>query len=513
MKRRRVDDQVREGATTTYVNLSTAALIEHSLSRREGQLSERGALVVRTGKRTGRSPKDKFIVCTPETSGKIWWGSVNRPFDPKDFEALLERVMNYLRGKELFVQDCFVGADPKYRLSLRVITELAWHNLFARQLFIRPRKEDLENFCPDLLLLSAPNFFADPERDKTHSEVFIILHLTEGIILIGGTAYAGEIKKAVFTVMNFLLPERGVLPMHCAANMGQDGDVALFFGLSGTGKTSLSADPKRRLIGDDEHGWSEEGIFNMEGGCYAKCIRLSPIHEPLIWSAIRFGAIIENVVMDERTRKIDFDDDSVTENTRAAYPLDHIADAIFPSLGDHPRHLFFLTCDAFGVLPPIARLTPDQAMQMFLLGYTAKVAGTETGVKEPQATFSPCFGAPFLPRPPYVYAEMLKERLERFRANVWLVNTGWTGGPYGIGYRFPIHMTRAIIEAALKGRLDGVPYRKDPVFELLVPKECPGIDPHLLNPRYTWKDKSAYDAQSRKLAGMWASQLCHMERA
>lgn len=488
-------------------NLGTAQLIEYSLSQQEGMLASGGALVVRTGQHTGRSPQDKFVVRDPNTEDKIWWGSVNQPFEPEKFDALYKRVLAYLQDKRLFVQDCFVGADERYRVPIRVITQYAWHNLFARQLFVRPDWTRTQEHKPEFVVISVTGFQADPEIDGTRSEAFIIVNLTRRVILIGGTGYAGEIKKSIFTIMNYLLPEQGVLSMHCAANMGDEGDVALFFGLSGTGKTSLSADPERHLIGDDEHGWSDEGIFNFEGGCYAKCIRLSKENEPQIWNAIRFGAVVENVVVDMQTRLLDFDDDSITENTRAAYPLTFIDNALIPSVAGHPKNIFFLTCDAFGVLPPIARLTEEQAMEQFLLGYTAKVAGTERGITEPQATFSTCFGAPFLPLPPRVYANLLGERLRKHKAQVWLVNTGWTGGPYGVGQRISIPYTRAMVRAALRGDLDGIEYRKDPVFGLHVPKVCPDVPSEILDPRQTWQNKEAYDEQARKLKAMWDEQI------
>lgn len=489
-----------------YWNLTPSALVEHAIRKGEGILAANGALVVTTGRHTGRSPKDKFIVRTPEVEQKIWWGLVNQPFEPERFDSLYQRVLTYLEGKELFVQDCFAGADERYRLPIRVITQYAWHSLFARQLFVHPQNGVTSVHKPQFAVLCVPGFQAEPERDGTRSETFILLNFSRRLILIGGTEYAGEIKKSIFTVMNFLMPEQGVCPMHCAANMGEQGDTVLFFGLSGTGKTSLSADVERRLIGDDEHVWSDDGIFNIEGGCYAKCIRLSKENEPQIWNAIRFGAVLENVVIDQNTRELDFNDDSLTENTRAAYPLEFIEGAVTPSLGGHPRHLFFLTCDAFGVLPPIARLTTEQAMQQFLLGYTAKVAGTERGVTEPQATFSTCFGAPFLPLPPKRYADLLGERIKRHKAQVWLVNTGWSGGAYGIGQRIQIQYTRAMIRAALRGQLNEVEYRVDPVFRLQVPQTCPGVPPELFNPRATWKDGAAYDLQARKLAAMWEEQ-------
>ncbi len=488
-------------------NLGTAQLVEYSLSQQEGILASGGALVVRTGQHTGRSPKDKFVVRDSHTEDEIWWGSVNQPFEPERFDALYKRVLAYLQDKRLFVQDCFVGADERYRIPIRVITQYAWHNLFARQLFVRPDWTQTHEHKPEFVVISAAGFQADPEIDGTRSEACIVVDFTQRVILIGGTGYAGEIKKSIFTIMNYLLPQQGVLSMHCAANMGDGGDVALFFGLSGTGKTSLSADPERHLIGDDEHGWSDDGIFNFEGGCYAKCIRLSRENEPQIWNAIRFGAVVENVVVDMQTRLLDFDDDSITENTRAAYPLAFIDNAVIPSVAGHPKNIFFLTCDAFGVLPPISRLTEEQAMEQFLLGYTAKVAGTERGITEPEATFSTCFGAPFLPLPPKVYANLLGERLRRHKAQVWLVNTGWTGGSYGVGSRISIPYTRAMVRAAIRGELDNVEYRLDPIFGLHVPKVCPGVPSEILDPRQTWQNKEAYDEQAHKLRAMWDSQM------
>ncbi len=488
-------------------NLGTAQLLEYALSQREGVLATGGALVVRTGQHTGRSPKDKFVVRDAAVEDKIWWGTVNQPFEPERFDALYRRVLAYLQDKRVFVQDCYAGADERYRILIRVVTQYAWHNLFARQLFVRPDWTKTGDHKPEFVIVSAPGFHSDPEIDGTRSDAFIIVNFTRRIILIGGTEYAGEVKKSVFTIMNYLLPEQGVLSMHCAANMGEKGDVALFFGLSGTGKTSLSADPERRLIGDDEHGWSDDGIFNFEGGCFAKCIRLSHETEPQIWNAIRFGAVLENVAIDMQTRLLDFNDASLTENTRAAYPLAFIDNAVMPSVAGHPQNVFFLTCDAFGVLPPISRLTEEQAMEQFLLGYTAKVAGTETGVTEPQATFSTCFGAPFLPLQPRVYANLLGDRLRKHRAQVWLVNTGWTGGPYGVVHRISIPYTRAMVRAALNGDLDGVEYRLDPVFDLQVPRVCPGVPAEVLDPRQTWQDREAYDRQARRLRAMWDEQM------
>lgn len=494
-------------ANPLHHDLSVASLVEQAILNGEAQLASNGALVARTGQYTGRSPKDKFVVRRAEYESLIDWGAVNQPMSPEAFDRLLLRVSAYLSNRPLYVQDCYAGADPRYRLSVRVITEQAWHNLFAKQLFIRPHCDEQARFKPNFTVLHAPGFKTDPKVDGTRSEVVVALDFTRRIVLIAGTAYAGEIKKSIFTVMNFLLPLQGVFPMHCSANVGAAGDVALFFGLSGTGKTSLSADPERRLIGDDEHGWSDAGVFNFEGGCYAKCIRLSREHEPQIWDAIRFGSVVENVVVDPVTREPNYDDATITENTRAAYPLDYIDGAALPSVGAHPSHIFFLAADAFGVLPPISRLSIEQAMDMFLLGYTAKVAGTERGVKDPEATFSACFGAPFLPMPPARYGQMLAEKLSQHKAQVWLVNTGWTGGAFGVGQRIPIRYTRAMIRAALHGALNQVGYRTDPIFRLETPISVPDVPDELLAPRSTWRDQAAYDAQARQLAERMQEQL------
>jgi len=488
----------------THRNLSSPQLVEHAIRRGEATLSSRGAVVTDTGKRTGRSPKDKFVVKDAQTADLVAWGSVNQPFDPEKFEALYHRVLEYLRGKEeLFVQELFCGADPRYRLQVRFINELAWQNLFVRQLFVRPTKEELASHKAEFTVIAAPLFQADPQRDGTNSEAFIIVDFTRKIVLLGGTKYAGEMKKSIFSVMNFLLPQRDVFPMHCSANVGSDGVTALFFGLSGTGKTTLSADPTRRLIGDDEHGWSADGVFNFEGGCYAKCIRLSPEKEPQIYNALHFGAVLENVIVNPETRLPDFDDESKTENTRAAYPVDYIDGAVIPGIGGHPKNVIFLTADAFGVLPPISKLTPEQAMYHFLSGYTAKVAGTEAGVTEPQATFSTCFGAPFLPLPPKVYAEMLGRRLREHNAQCWLVNTGWQGGQYGVGRRMDITYTRNMVAATVDGRLLNAEFEVEPYFGLAIPKSCPGVPSEVFNPRNSWKDKSAYDELAKKLAGLF----------
>lgn len=481
-------------------NLCTSRLYEEALRRGEVRLSEGGALVALTGRHTGRSPKDRFIVEDEATKAEIWWGEVNRPVSEAAFERLHARLAAYLQGRDVFVQDLHAGADPAYRLPVRIVTQHAWHNLFARNMFIRPHRDELHDFEPQFTVIQAPDFKAIPEQDQTRSETFVFISFSRRLVLIGGTSYAGEIKKSIFTVLNFLLPAQGVLPMHCSANMGEHGDVALFFGLSGTGKTTLSADPTRTLIGDDEHGWAENSVFNFEGGCYAKVIRLDPAAEPEIYATTRrFGTVLENVVMKE-TGALDLDDDRHTENTRACYPIDFIPNASCTGIGGTPRNIIMLTADAFGVLPPISRLTAEQAMYHFLSGYTARVAGTEKGVTEPQATFSTCFGAPFMPRRPTVYAKMLGERIARHDVRCWLVNTGWSGGGYGTGQRIAIAHTRALIRAALDGTLENVPVRPDPHFGLGVPEACPEIPKDLLQPRNTWQDKHAYDDMAREVA-------------
>ena len=490
-------------------NLSVPALYEEAVRRYEGIVAAAGPLVCRTGHHTGRSPNDKFIVREPSSDQRIWWGQVNRPLDGHSFEALHRQLLAYLQGKELFVQDCYAGADPEYRLPIRVITENAWHSLFARNLFIvEPAGPTAVDQRPEFTVIDAPRFHADPKQHGTNSEVFVVLNFAEKLVLIGGTSYAGEIKKSVFTALNYLLPFGNVLPMHCSANVGANGDVALLFGLSGTGKTTLSSDPERRLIGDDEHGWSERGVFNFEGGCYAKVIRLSAEAEPEIYSTTRrFGTVLENVVVDARTRHLNLDDDSLTENTRGAYPLSFIENTVTSGQAGHPRTIVMLTADAFGVLPPIARLSSAGAMYHFLSGYTAKVAGTEKDVTAPKATFSTCFGAPFLPLPPTTYATALGEKIARYGVSVWLVNTGWTGGPFGTGTRMKIAYTRAMIRAALTGRLNEAPFTTDPVFNLDVPASCPGVPSEVLNPRATWSNAADYDGQARKLAGMFAENF------
>jgi phosphoenolpyruvate carboxykinase (ATP) len=484
-------------------NPTTSLLYSHALARGDGRLVEGGPLAVDTGRHTGRSPKDKFVVREPGSEDRIWWSDVNQPFEEESFDGLREKVVSHLDEHDLYVVDAFAGADPAHRLAVRVITTHPYHALFAKTLFIDPMAEELERFEPEALVLHAPALEADPAEDGTRTGTFVALHPSRTEVLIGGTFYAGEIKKSIFTVMNDRLPLEGVLPMHCSANVGDAGDVAVFFGLSGTGKTTLSADPSRSLIGDDEHGWSESGVFNLEGGCYAKVIRLSPEAEPEIYRTTRtFGTILENVVVDEQG-VVDLDDDSKTENTRAAYKLEEIANALPTKRAGHPRSVVFLTADAFGILPPIARLTREQAMFYFLAGFTAKLAGTEIGVTEPQPTFSTCFGAPFLPQPPAVYARLLGEKLDRHRATVWLVNTGWTGGPYAEGHRMPIAATRDLLHAALSGGLADAEYRTDRVFGFDVPVAVPGVDSELLDPRSTWRDRAAYDEKARELAAMF----------
>jgi phosphoenolpyruvate carboxykinase (ATP) len=491
--------------TRVYWNLSIPALYEEAVRRREALISVNGPLVCRTGQHTGRSPNDKFIVREPSSEDRVWWSKVNRPITSAHFDAVHQRMLNYCENRELFVQDCYAGADSRYRLPVRIITEQAWHSLFARHMFIEvPGATGAPVHTPEFTVIDLPGLTADPKEHGTNSEVFVLLNFAKKLVLIGGTSYAGEIKKSIFTVMNYLLPLRNVLSMHCSANVGAAGDVALFFGLSGTGKTTLSSDPDRRLIGDDEHGWSDAGVFNIEGGCYAKMIKLSPDAEPQIYDTTRrFGTVLENVRMDAGTRDLDLDDASLTENTRGAYPLSFIDNSVPSGEGGHPKNIVMLTADAFGVLPPIARLSPAGAMYHFLSGYTAKVAGTEKGITEPKATFSTCFGAPFMVLHPTVYAKFLGERIARHDARVWLVNTGWTGGAYGTGSRMKIAHTRAMIQAALSGELDGVEYAVDPFFNLEVPQAVPGVPSGVLNPRSTWPSPVDYDEQARKLAGMF----------
>ena len=491
-----------------FHNLSIAELVEHSLAKGEGNLSETGALVVNTGKYTGRSPNDKFIVKDEITESQIDWGKVNQPMSKSNFNDIHKRIVAYLQNHDLYVFDGYIGADPIYRKNIRVINEKASQNLFINQMLIQPDPKDLPGFEPEYTIIAAPGFQCIPEMDNVNSEAAILLDYTNKLGLIAGSHYAGEIKKSVFSIMNYILPKDGVFPMHCSANMGSDGDTALFFGLSGTGKTTLSADPNRKLIGDDEHGWSETGIFNFEGGCYAKCIKLSVKNEPQIWNAMKFGALLENVVMDPDTRKLDFDDETLTENTRACYPIDFIPNAQIPGIGSTPTVVVFLTADAFGVMPPVAKLTREQAMFYFISGYTARLAGTERGITEPQATFSTCFGAPFLPFPAIVYANLLAKYMEESDASVYLVNTGWVGGPAGNGgERISIKDTRSIITAIINKELSTVKYEQDPIFNLHIPVACPGVASEILNPQNMWNDKGAYAADARNLANMFQNNF------
>jgi phosphoenolpyruvate carboxykinase (ATP) len=489
-------------------NLPTAELYEDAVRRGEGLIAAEGPLVVRTGKHTGRSPEDKFIVAEPGSEGKIWWGAVNRPISEEHYDRLRARLVEYAAARDLYSQDCFIGAAPAHRRSLRVYTETAWASIFARNLFRRPTPAQLADFTPNFTIICVPSFQADPATEGTRTGTAILVHLGRMEVLIVGTEYAGEIKKSAFTVMNYLMPDEGVLPMHSAINVGPDGDAAVFFGLSGTGKTTLSADPLRSLVGDDEHGWAEGLTFNFEGGCYAKTIRLSPMYEPDIFQTTRrFGTILENVDLDPATRALDLDSERITENTRGAYPIEFIGNADETGIAGSPLAVIFLTADAFGVLPPIARLTREQAAYHFISGYTAKLAGTEVGIKEPKATFSACFGAPFMPRHPGEYADMLIRHLEREAVPVWLVNTGWTGGPYGTGERMNIAHTRSIVRAALDGSLAKVAMRTDPVFGFEVPTSCPNVPGSFLDPRATWEDPDAYDAMAAKLARMFADNI------
>jgi phosphoenolpyruvate carboxykinase (ATP) len=482
-----------------YHNLNVGKLVEHSLRKEGATLSETGALCVNTGKYTGRSPSDRFIVDSPSVHDKIDWGKVNVPISPEVFDKLYNKVMEYLKAKEVYVFDGFVGADKNYRMPIRVVNEYAYENLFAQQLFIKPQEDELKGFNPEYTIIAAPGCLADPKADGTNSEAFIILNFEKKLEIIGGTKYCGEIKKSVFTIMNYILPFKGVMPMHCSANIGNAGDVALFFGLSGTGKTTLSADKDRMLIGDDEHGWTDNGVFNFEGGCYAKCIRLSKENEPQIWNAIKFGTVLENVVLDENGAP-DYDSEKYTENTRAGYPVTYIDNAVEAGVGGNPSTIIFLTADATGVLPPISRLTKEQAMYHFMAGYTSKLAGTERGIVEPTATFSTCFGAPFMPLSPQTYAELLGKKIDRHNAKVYLVNTGWSGGSYGVGKRMKLSYTRAMVNAAIEGKLDNVEYEVDAMFNLAIPKQCPDVPAEVLNPKNVWADKEAYNKTAQKLA-------------
>ena len=484
-----------------YWNLEPSELGEHCILNDEGVLASSGALAIETGEFTGRSPKDKFCVKDSKTENTVWWGDVNYPFTPEAFDKLQEKMGAYLMGRDIYVKDAFACADPEFKLNLRVVAEFPWSAMFAGNMFLRPTHRELELFEPEWHIICAPGFMADAKKDGTRQHNFAVINFTKKTILIGGTGYTGEIKKGIFTVLNYLLPqERKVLSMHCSANIGADGDTAVFFGLSGTGKTTLSADPERKLIGDDEHGWSDNGVFNFEGGCYAKCIDLTKEKEPQIWDAIKFGAILENIEFKEGTTVVDFTSAKKTENTRVSYPIDHIDNIALPSMGSHPKNIFFLTCDAYGVLPPISKLSPGQAMYHFISGYTAKVAGTEAGVTEPQSTFSACFGKAFLPLHPTKYADMLGVKMKKHDVRVWLVNTGWSGGAYGTGERMKLKFTRAMITAALRGELDKVDYKEHPVFGMHMPLTCPNVPAEILDPRSTWKDKSAYDATAEKLA-------------
>lgn len=505
----RLEDQGINELGNVYYNLMEPALVEAAVKNNEGRLGRGGAFLVTTGKHTGRSPKDKFVVRTPSVEDTIWWEN-NAPMEPSKFDVLHEDMLAHMKGKDYYVQDLFGGADPANRLDVRVVTELAWHGLFIRHLLRRPDRDELDEFVPEFTIINCPSFKADAEKHGCRSETVIALNFDKKLILIGGTEYAGENKKSVFTLLNYLLPAKGIMPMHCSANhaTGNPVDAAVFFGLSGTGKTTLSADPSRTLIGDDEHGWSDKGTFNFEGGCYAKTINLNAEAEPEIYATTtKFATVIENMVYDEETLELDFDDDSLTANMRCAYPLHYISNASYSAQGGHPKNVIMLTCDAFGVLPPIARLTPAQAMYHFLSGFTSKVAGTERGVTEPEPTFSTCFGAPFMPRRPEVYGNLLRDKIAKHGATCWLVNTGWTGGAYGTGKRMPIKATRALLTAALDGSLSAVEFRKDPNFGFDVPVDVPGVPEVLLDPRRTWGDPEAYDAQAEKLVKMFSDNF------
>jgi len=497
-----------------YWNLPTEALYEEIIFRGEARLSHLGPIIANTGKHTGRSASDKFVVKEPTTQDHVWWGQYNRPFAADKFDDLFNRMQGFLQGRDAFVTDCYIGADPDYRMPVRIITEHAWHALFARNMFLMPKtNEEYRRHIPEFTVIAAPSFKGIPQIDATSTNTFIVLNFAQRLCIIGNTAYAGEIKKSVFTIMNYLLPLQNVMPMHCSANQGAQGDVALFFGLSGTGKTTLSADPLRGLIGDDEHGWSDNGVFNFEGGCYAKVINLSPTAEPQIYACTqRFGTILENVVFDPISRKIDLDDESITENTRASYPLEYIDNALSAKRGGHPKNVVLLTCDASGVLPPIAKLTPEQTMYQFISGYTSKLAGTEAGLgKDPEITFSTCFGGPFMVHHPSVYAELLKQKILRYGANCWLVNTGWIGGAYGVGKRISIQYTRALLNAALSGKLLDVEYATDPIFGFQVPQSCAGVPANILNPAEAWHNKDEYMRRYRDLAARFVDNFKKFE--
>ncbi|MEL7121979.1 MAG: phosphoenolpyruvate carboxykinase (ATP) [Bacteroidota bacterium] len=496
----------------TFWNLSPEELTEETINRGQGTVADSGALLVMTGEFTGRSPKDRFVVKDENTANSVDWNNINMAFEPEKFDALYDKVANYFSGKDVFIRDAYACADEQYRLNLRLVSEYPWSNQFAYNMFLRPTEEEVKSFEPEWVILNAPGFMADAEIDGTRQHNFAIVNFTKKRIIIGGTGYTGEIKKGIFSVLNYILPkEREVLSMHCSANMGKDGDVAIFFGLSGTGKTTLSADPNRGLIGDDEHGWSENGVFNFEGGCYAKTIDLSAEKEPEIFAAIKHGAILENLIYHENTRNVDFHNTEITQNTRVSYPIHHIDNALTPSKGGHPKNIFFLTCDAFGVLPPISKLTPEQAMYYFISGYTAKVAGTEAGVVDPEATFSACFGAPFLPLHATFYAEMLGQKMQEYNTNVWLVNTGWTGGAFGTGNRIKLRYTRAMITAALESQLDNVTYTEHEVFGLNMPTTCPNVPDEVLNPRNTWMDANEYDNKANFLANLFVENFRKFE--
>lgn len=491
-----------------FWNLTPSELIEDTIINGQGMLTDTGAIAIETGEFTGRSPKDRFIVCDSNTENTVWWGDINIKFTPEKFDALYNRMKAYLSGKDVYVRDSYACADDQFRLNLRVVTEFPWSNQFAYNMFLRPTDEEIENFHPEWHLVCAPGFMADPEIDGTRQHNFAVINFTKKMIIIGGTGYTGEIKKGIFSVLNYILPhERNVLSMHCSANVGAEGDTAIFFGLSGTGKTTLSSDPNRKLIGDDEHGWADETVFNFEGGCYAKTIDLSREKEPQIFDAIKYGAILENIGFYEGTSTVNYEDVSITQNTRVSYPIHHIENTMVPSIGSSPKNIFFLTADAFGVLPPISKLTREQAMYHFMSGYTAKVAGTEMGITEPQTTFSACFGAAFLPLHPAKYAELLGQKLEGTDINVWLINTGWSGGSYGVGSRIKLAYTRAMITAAMKGELDNVEYQTQPIFELAIPTSCPGVPAEILNPKDTWVHKTSFDETANKLAAKFVENF------
>ncbi|MFY0643415.1 MAG: phosphoenolpyruvate carboxykinase (ATP) [Bacteroidia bacterium] len=508
MKSHPITDRVINNAAKSNINLSQDELLKAAVENNEGTITDTGSLAADTGKFTGRSPKDKFSVSDAKTEDTVWWGDINQRYDADKFDILMEKVIEHYKGKEIYVRDAIACADPDYQITVRVVTESAYQNLFVHHMFIRPTEEQAAQIDPDWIILAAPSFMAVPGIDGTRQENFSIINFTKKIYLVGGSGYTGEIKKGIFTVLNYTLPvDENVLSMHCSANIGKNNDTAIFFGLSGTGKTTLSADPQRALIGDDEHGWSEKGIFNFEGGCYAKVIDLSQDKEPQIWNAISDGTLVENVRFHEGTNTVNYEDVSVTQNTRAAYPIYKIDGIAEPSVGPHPKNIFFLTCDAFGVLPPISKLNPGQAMYQFISGYTAKVAGTEVGITDPEATFSACFGAAFLPLHPGKYAEMLGKKMQEHDVNVWLVNTGWSGGPHGVGSRMSLRHTRAMITAALEGELNNVDYITHPVFGVSIPTECPNVPSELLNPKDTWADKAAYDEKANHLAGLFNSNF------